>query len=89
MLLQHFKHYTCYAVVEELLQILLLFDVLFTNKDIWPIFKSTICHILLFYSLDHPDLLSDESLDELLTKKFDAKARLTEMSVNDLFGHWQ
>ena len=70
MLLQHFKHYTCYAVVEELLQILLLFDV-FTNKDIWPIFKSTMCHILLFYSLDHPDLSSDESLDELLTKKFD------------------
>ena len=24
----------------------------------------------------------------MLTKKFDAKARLTEISVNDLIGHW-
>ena len=29
----------------------------------------------------------DERLDELLTKKFDAKARLTEISVNDLIGY--
>ena len=45
-------------------------------------------------SLDHPDLSSlDERLDYsciiiLLTKKFDAKARLTEISVNNLIGHW-
>ena len=31
----------------------------------------------------------DERLDELLTKKIDAKARFTEISVNDLIGHWQ
>ena len=30
-----------------------------------------------------------QRLDELLTKKFDAKARLTEISVNDLIVHWQ
>ena len=35
-------------------------------------------------SLDHPDL---SSLDErLFTKNFDAKARLTEISVNDMIG---
>ena len=37
--------------------------------------------------MDHPDLSSlehnDERLDELLTKKFDAKAKLTEISVNN------
>ena len=48
-------------------------------------------HVL--FSLDHPDLslldTNDERLDELLTKKFDAKARLTKISVNDLIGHWQ
>ena len=31
----------------------------------------------------------DERLDELLTKKFDAKARLIEISENDMIGHWQ
>ena len=25
----------------------------------------------------------------IVNKKFDAKARLTEISVNDLIGHWQ
>ena len=45
-------------------------------------------------SLDHPDLSSldmhlDECLDELFTIKIDAKARLTEILVNDLIGHWQ
>ena len=36
-------------------------------------------------TLDHPDLVPiDERLDYLLTKNLDAKARLTEISVNDL-----
>ena len=40
-------------------------------------------------SLDHPDLsFLDERLVCLLTKKIDAKARLTEISVNELIGHW-
>ena len=30
-----------------------------------------------------------QRLDELLTKKFDVKARLTEISVNNLISHWQ
>lgn len=42
-----------------------------------------------FYaSLNHPELSSlEERLDYLLTKKFDVKARLTEISVNDFIGH--
>ena len=44
---------------------------------------------IFIFSLDHPDLLSlDERLDYLLTKIFDAKARLTETSLNNLIGHW-
>ena len=38
---------------------------------------------MLISSLDHPDL---NSLNELLTNNFDAKARLTEISVKDLIG---
>ena len=38
-------------------------------------------------SLDHPDLSSlNERLDKLFTKKFNAKARLTKISVNDMIG---
>ena len=43
----------------------------------------------LLISLDYPDLsFLDERLVCLLTKKIDAKARLTEISVNELIGHW-
>ena len=39
--------------------------------------------------LDHPDLSSlDKLLDYLLTNKFDTKARLTKITVNNLIGHW-
>ena len=44
---------------------------------------------IVIFSLDHPDLLSlNEHLDYLFTKKFDAKARLTEILLNNLIGHW-
>ena len=44
----------------------------------------TTTFVIMCPSLDHPDL---SSLDErLFTKNFDAKARLTEISVNDMIG---
>ena len=44
-------------------------------------------HLCELFSLDHPDLSSlDERLDYLFTKIFDAKARLTEISVDDMIG---
>ena len=51
-----------------------------TPRSMWLCF-------MWIHSFDHPEFWSlDERLDYLLIKKFDAKARLTEISVNDMIG---
>ena len=70
----------CPNVIVKPYMFLIITDIRLWFSVLLPITKACIG-----ISLGQPD----ERLDELLTKKFDVKARLTEISVNDLIGHWQ
>ena len=78
-----------YAVVPSLYAVGLSLYAVFRQYMLW------VCYYMLWFRhymlwVCHYILCSvNERLDELLTKKFDAKARPTEISVNNLIGHWQ